>query len=274
MWFKQKGASWEGWSQAHRAARMECTQAGVQGCCHSVVVLFPLIILCNFQKWCANMLPLLLIPITFTVEVFTEKWTTSIILGVLPGKLDSSFGLVPSSSLTSFHVQEEKYPTYPLATCWYFLKQMVLASVFSEFVSVPSKMGLLSLCPYNKEQISKLLDIQKHPRMSCKKLGFSNGQMVDIPFNTAAFKGWFTQWALQPWQPSNTMYFPSFCQLVITKSCSRLLRRLHMRNSLHKREQRREGSFAWETFNSWTYTPEKPLARELVLWRLLRDLLP
>lgn len=41
-------------------------------------------------------------------------------------------------------------------------------------------MVLLSLCPHYKEQISKLLYIQKSPRLSCKKANFK--QQADVQY--------------------------------------------------------------------------------------------
>ena len=57
------------------------------------------------------MLPLLLIPITFTVEVLQiSELSISIILGVLPGKFDGSFGLVPSFSWTFSYARGGNIP--------------------------------------------------------------------------------------------------------------------------------------------------------------------
>lgn len=117
---------------------------------------------------------------------------------------------------------------------------------------------MLSLCPHYKEQIPKLLYIQKTSTLPCKKPIFSNGQMFNLPFNSVVFKGWFKQWALQSWEPRNTMYFLSSYQLVITRSCSYLLERLHMTSSLPEGErageQGREGSFACKTWKLNLYT--------------------
>lgn len=138
-------------------------------------------------------------------------------------------------------------------------------------------MGLLSLCPHYEDQTSKLLYIQKSPRLSCKKPIFSSRQMFSTPFNAVVFNSWFKPGALQLQQPSNTMYFPSFYQLVITKSCSRLLGRLHMTSSLHEGEHAEGGGGRgvllgrlYKQLN--LYTRKNQLPGRFFLWRLLKGL--
>lgn len=138
-------------------------------------------------------------------------------------------------------------------------------------------MGLLSLCPHYKEQTSKLLCIQKSPRLSCKNPIFSSRQMFSTLFNAVVFNSWFKQGALQLQQPSNTMYFPSFYQLVITKSCSHLLGRFRMTGSLHGGEHAESGGGRgvllgrlYKQYNQ--YTRKNQLPGRLILWRLLKGL--